>query len=137
MGRRIVIISIATLYAISILPYLCLPDSQQSDLKTAIQLVQKLSKSSGSEQTEFESAFYESVKALRLTAGIQVIIVDTPQARPPHNSSILIVDAKPPHLISGFLIKHFIIQPPENHFYYGDEYKSLPTPPPTPPPLIS
>lgn len=137
MQIKIIIISIISLYTISILPCLSLPYGQQSELRTAIQLIQKLSDSSSSEQIEFESAFHETIKAMRLTAGIKVIIVETPQAGPHHESTVFIIDAKPPHLLSAAFSRHIFVQLSENHFNYINEHKSLTITPPTPPPLLS
>jgi hypothetical protein len=133
MRIKIIIIPIMALYAISILPLLNWPYGQKSDLGSVIQLIQKLADSSNSEQSEFSPTFYASLNALRLTAGIKVLIVDTPQD-PQHEPSILIIDGKPPHLLLSATATQVHYQISESYFPYIHLYTSLSMNPPTPPP---
>jgi hypothetical protein len=134
MRIKIIIIPIMALYAISILPLLNWPSGQESDLGSVIQLIQKLADSSSSENSEFAPTFHASLKALRLTAGIKMLIVETPQD-PQHEPSILIIDGKPPHLLLAPSEKRIRFQFPESYYPYIQLYTSLSMNPPTPPPL--
>ena len=136
MRIKIIIIPIMALYAISILPLLNWPSGQESDLGSVIQLIQKLADSSSSEHSEFAPTFHASLKALRLTAGIKMLIVETPQD-PQHEPSILIIDGKPPHLLLSPSEKRIRFEFPESYYPYIHLYTSLSMNPPTPPPLSS
>ncbi|WP_136808906.1 hypothetical protein [Desulfosediminicola flagellatus] len=136
MRVRIILITTVFLYAISMQASLRLPGENHSDLRTVVQLMQKLSDSSISEQLEFQAVFIASLNALRSTAS-NVIIIEATDGGPYQQPTILIVETKSPYLLPEIIQLSAPASGIVFNFSVIGSHESLIIKPPTPPPLIS